>query len=106
MIDRDEIAGGSGPVTMAERLAQIKREAQGRISDGEPREVSDEELFRQAAQGMAGRRAARSDMVGTLAWEAIAHGPARVIEESPLRAPAEDPSDLPGTGTPERTRRD
>jgi hypothetical protein len=106
MTDRNEIDGGPGPVTMAERLAQIKREAQRRISDGEPREVSDEELFRQAARSMAGRRAARSDMVGALAWEAIAHGPARVIEGSPLQAPAEDSSDLPGTGTPERTRRD
>jgi hypothetical protein len=106
MTDRNEITGGAGPVTMAERLAQIKKEAQRRLSDGEPQEVSDEELFRQAARSMAGRRAARSDMVGALAWEAIAHGTARVIEESLPQAPAEDPSGLPGTGAPERTRRD
>src|SRR6266704_3735588 len=59
-------------VDMAARLAEIKRKAAENASVISGKEVDEREILAQSALGIAERRVARGDFVGTLVWEAIA----------------------------------
>jgi hypothetical protein len=56
---------------MTARLAEIKRKAAGRVPTSG---LDEQEILTEAALGLAERRAARGDFVGTLIWEKIASG--------------------------------
>ncbi|MEV7197381.1 hypothetical protein AB0N81_37120 [Streptomyces sp. NPDC093510] len=90
------------------RLARIKAEAARRRTPSDPSQAAEEDMLKEAALGVAARRADRHDFVGALTWEAIADELGRP-EDTALRRDAVQKEDFTGeTGIPtsERTGRD